>query len=101
MDVKTTMWILNVAVAILAAVNAIAWGYATREARDPQPILNFLFKLVFNKWFIIGMASAFIASILSYVVLREMGVLVGRFFLSLGTVATILACTFVLGEWPT
>jgi drug/metabolite transporter (DMT)-like permease len=39
-----------------------------------------------------------VASFLSYVVLREMGVLAGRFFLSLGTIAMILACTLVLGE---
>jgi uncharacterized membrane protein len=44
------------------------------------------------------MASAFTAALLSYAVLRGMGVLAGRFFLSLGTVATILACTLVLGE---
>lgn len=98
MDVKIMTWVLNVAVAALAAINAIAWGYATREVGDPQPTLNFLLKLVFNKWFITAMASAFVAALLSYIVLREMGVLAGRFFLSLQTVATILACTLVLGE---
>jgi drug/metabolite transporter (DMT)-like permease len=44
------------------------------------------------------MASAFTAALLSYAVLKEMGALTGRFFLSLGVVTTILACTLVLGE---
>jgi drug/metabolite transporter (DMT)-like permease len=91
-------WVLSLAVALLTAVNAICWGYAIREVGDPQLSLNFLLTLVFNRWFILAMASAFTAALLSYAVLREMGVLAGRFFLSLGTVATILACTLVLGE---
>jgi len=44
------------------------------------------------------MASALAAALLSYAVLREMGVLAGRFFLSLSAVATTLVCTLVLGE---
>jgi len=44
------------------------------------------------------MASAFTAALLSYAVLKNMGVLAGRFFLSLSVVATILACAVILGE---
>jgi drug/metabolite transporter (DMT)-like permease len=47
---------------------------------------------------LLALASALVASILSYAVLREMGVLVGRFFLSLSMVAVVLASTLVLGE---
>jgi multidrug transporter EmrE-like cation transporter len=47
---------------------------------------------------VLALASALVASILSYAVLREMGVVVGRFFLSLGTVAIVLVGTLVLGE---
>jgi drug/metabolite transporter (DMT)-like permease len=83
---------------LLTAINAICWGYAIREVGNPQLSLNFLLTLVFNRWFILAMASAFTAALLSYAVLKEMGVLIGRFFLSLGTIATILACTLVLGE---
>jgi drug/metabolite transporter (DMT)-like permease len=60
-----------------------------------------LLRLVFNKWYLLALASALVASILSYAVLKEMGVLVGRFFLSLIIVAVILASMFVLGEKPT
>lgn len=95
---NATIWTLGVAIALLAAANAACWGYAIREIGDPQLTLNFLLKLVFNKWFILAMASAFIAALLSYVVLKELSVLAGRFFPSLSTVATILACTLVLGE---
>ncbi len=48
------IWVLNLAVALLAAVNAVAWGYATREVGDPQLSLSFLLRLVFNKWFILA-----------------------------------------------
>jgi len=92
------LWLMNLTIAILSAVNAISWGFCVREVGDPQLSVGFLFKLVFNRWFILAMASAFAAALLSYVVIREMGVLVGRFFLSLGYVATILACLFVLHE---
>jgi len=91
-------WAIGVAVALLAALNAIFWGYTIKEVGDLQPTISFFSRLVFNRWFILAMASAFTASLFSYVVLKEMGVLAGRFFLSLGTVATILACTLVLGE---
>lgn len=101
MGSKTLLWLVNMVVAILAAINAIAWGYCVKEVGDPKPSLNFLLRLVFNRWFIAAMASAFTASLLSYAVLREMGVLAGRFFLALQTVAVVIACTIVLGESPT
>jgi len=92
------MWILGLIIALLAAINAICWGFAIREVGDPQLSLDFLFRLAFNKWYVLALASALVASFLSYAVLKEMGVLAGRFFLSLGAIATILACTVVLGE---
>ena len=98
MRMSMVIWAVGVVIALLAAINAICWGYAIREVGDPQMTFNFLFTLISNKWFISAIASAFVASLLSYVILREMGVLAGRFFLSLGMVATILAGTLVLGE---
>ena len=92
------LWVIGAAVALLSALNAIFWGYCIREVGDPSLSLDFLFKLVFNKWYILAITSAFIASLLSYFVLKEMGVLAGRFFLSLGIVATIIACVLVLDE---
>jgi len=92
------LWLLNLAIALLSAINAIAWGFCVREVGEPQLSFEFLLRLALNKWFILAMASAFAAALLSYAVLREMGVLVGRFFLSLGYIATILACVFVLHE---
>ncbi|OYT57593.1 MAG: hypothetical protein B6U76_00510 [Desulfurococcales archaeon ex4484_217_2] len=97
-DMGSIVWFLNVLIAFLAAINAICWGYAIREVGDPSFNLEFLFTLIFNKWFIAAMLSAFTASLLSYTIMRQMGVLVGRFFISLSIVSTILACTLVLGE---
>jgi len=91
-------WILSLTIAVLAAVNAVCWGYAIKEVQDPSLTVEFVLRLVFNRFFIMAMASAFTASLLSYVVMSEMGVLAGRYFLSLGAVATILACTLILGE---
>jgi len=95
------LWILGAIIVLLSALNTIFWGYCIRDLGDPQLELSFLFKLVFNKWFILAMGTAFVAAVLSYAVLRQMGVLAGRFFLSLGAVATVLACALVLGERPT
>jgi len=92
------LWLVNIAVALLAAVNTIAWGFCVREVGDPKPSIGFLIRLAFNKWFIVAMASAFTASILSYIVLQRMGVLAGRFFLALQMISTILAAYIVLRE---
>jgi len=56
-------------------------GFAIREVWDPRLSLAFPFRLAFNKWYVLALASALVASFLSYVVLREMGVLAGRLFL--------------------
>jgi uncharacterized membrane protein len=92
------IWFFGILIALLTALNTISWGFAIREIGDPQFSPDFLLRLVFNKWYVLALASALVASILSYAVLWEMGVLVGRFFLSLGVVATILAGTLALGE---
>jgi drug/metabolite transporter (DMT)-like permease len=97
-NVTPLIWTLGILIALLTALNTISWGFAIREVGDPQLSLDFLLRLVFNKWYILALASALVASILSYVVLREMGVLAGRFFLSLSMVVMILAGTLVLGE---
>jgi len=99
-DAKMTqlIWFLGISIALLTALNTISWGFAIREIGDPQFSPDFLLRLIFNKWYLLALASALVASILSYAVLREMGVLVGRFFLSLSMVAVILASTFVLEE---
>ncbi len=91
-------WILSVIIALLVALNTVFWAYCIRDVGDPQFTLSFLFRLIFNEWFIGAMASAFVAALLSYMILRGMGVLAGRFFLSLSIVATILVGTLVLGE---
>jgi drug/metabolite transporter (DMT)-like permease len=97
-NVTPPIWTLGILIALLTALNTISWGFAIREVGDPQLSLDFLLRLVFNKWYVLALASALVASILSYAVLREMGVLVGRFFLSLSMVVMMLAGTLVLGE---
>ena len=64
------LWILGVIIALLSALNTIFWGYCIRDLGDPQLQLSFLFKLVFNKWFILAMGTSFVAAVLSYAVLR-------------------------------
>lgn len=97
---KYILWILNVLIAALTAINVIAWGHAVRSIGEPEPTFRFLLKLVFNRWYIIAISSAFVASLLSYIVYRTKGVLAGRYFLSLSHIATILAAIVVLGEKP-
>jgi drug/metabolite transporter (DMT)-like permease len=95
---SATLWLVNIAIMLLASVNTVAWSFAIREVGDPKLSIEFLTRLVFNKWFIIAMASAFVASILSYIVLQRMGVLAGRFILATQMVAIILTAYLVLGE---
>jgi drug/metabolite transporter (DMT)-like permease len=64
----------------------------------PQLSLAFPFRLAFNKWYVLALAPALVVSFLGYAVLREMGVLAGRLFLSLSMVVMILACKLVLEE---
>jgi drug/metabolite transporter (DMT)-like permease len=98
LDNVLQLWIINILVALLAALNTIAWGYCIKEVEDPELSINFLFKLIFNKWFIMAMIFAFTASILGYAVLQKMGVLAGRFFLAIQSIAIVLTASLVLGE---
>lgn len=82
----------------LSAVDAVAWGFAIREVGDPELSLAFLLKLITNKWYLLAMSLGFVTSVLSYAVMREVGVLMGRFFLMLSVVAVVLACVLVLRE---
>jgi len=96
---NASMWALGLAIALLAAVNAVCWGYAIREVGDPQMTLNLLFRLSSTDGsYLLVLALAFIVSILSYAMLREMDVIAVRFFLSLGIVAMVLADVLVLKE---
>ncbi|MCX8204497.1 MAG: hypothetical protein N3H31_02455 [Candidatus Nezhaarchaeota archaeon] len=92
------IWVLGLAIAILSAIDAIAWGRAIGEVGDPHFSVGFLFKLITNKWYLLAMSLGFVISMLGYAVMREMGVLMGRFFISLSIVAIVLACTLVLKE---
>jgi uncharacterized membrane protein YdcZ (DUF606 family) len=66
-----------VPIALLSALNAVCWGFAIREVGDPLS-LDFVLRLAFNKWYVLALASALVASFLSYVILREVGVLAGE-----------------------
>ncbi len=91
-------WIINILIAILAAFSTLCWGNVIKEVGAPNFTLRFLLTLVLNKYYIMAMASALMASMIRYSVLKEMGVLLGGFFLSLSTVAIILTSIFILGE---
>lgn len=97
---RYVLWVLNVLIATLTAINVIAWGYAVKSIGEPELNLRFLLKLILNRWYILAISSAFVTSLLSYVVYRAKGVLAGRYFLSLSHIATILAAIIVLGERP-
>ena len=97
-DMHLLIWIINILIAFLAAFSVLCWGNVIKEVGAPQFTLRFLLTLGLNKYYMMAMASGLTASIIRYAVLKEMGVLLGGFFLSLSTVATILTCVFVLGE---
>ena len=95
---STELFAISGIVALLAALNTYAWGLCIREVGGPYSKVDFLYKLVFNRWFILAMASAFAISLLSYVVLRRVGIIVGRFLLTIQLITTILVAHYVFGE---
>lgn len=95
---KIYLWLINFIIALLTAINVIAWGYAIRSVGNPEFSLRFIIKLILNKWYLLAISAAFVSSLLSYTILRSKGVLAGRYFLSLSHVATILTAVLVLGE---
>ncbi|RDD52365.1 hypothetical protein BA065_02055 [Nanoarchaeota archaeon NZ13-N] len=80
-------WILNVTIFALAAINTIVWGYAIREAEEPSLLLGFLFRLIFNKWFIlamiIAMITAFVGIYIKLCYFKRDEYIDGKFFLPL------------------
>lgn len=95
---KTLLWLINITIALLTAINVIAWGQVIKSVGEPELTLNFFIKLVLNKWYITALLAAFAVSILSYIVLKQRGVLAGRYFLSLSHIATIVSAVVILGE---
>lgn len=89
---------LNAIIALLAAVNAVFWGFCIRDLGKPVLSLDFVLRLCFNKFFIVALGSAFVAALVKYTLVEAMGVLKSGFFLATTTVVTILACYLVLGE---
>jgi drug/metabolite transporter (DMT)-like permease len=82
----------------LAALNTYAWGLCIREVGEPYSKVDFIFRLIFNRWFILAMASAFAISLLSYIVFRRVGIIVGRFLLTIQLVITIIVAHQVFNE---
>jgi uncharacterized membrane protein len=91
-------WYLGIVIAVLVGLNTVFWGWAVQEVGQPEASLKFLYRLLFNRWFILAMASGFSVSILSYWLYASMGVMLGRFFMTLSAVAIVIAGFLVLKE---
>jgi drug/metabolite transporter (DMT)-like permease len=91
-------WYLGIAIAGLVGLNTLFWGRAIEEVGHPAVSLKFLYTLLFNWWFILAMVSGFSVSILSYWLYADMGVMLGRFFMTLSVIAIVIVGTLVLKE---
>ncbi|MEN3048397.1 MAG: hypothetical protein ABDH63_06425 [Candidatus Caldarchaeales archaeon] len=94
-------WYVGLVIAVLVGLNTLFWGLTLKEVGAPEVSLRFLFTLFFNKWFILAMLTGFTVAVLSYWVYGDLGVMLGRFFLSLSILSMMLVGTLVLGERPT
>lgn len=92
------VWVLNLLIAFLMGINTLGWGLCIRDLGSPSLSINFLLKLCFNRFFILGVGSAFSASLLRYGILQGMGVLKGGFFLTTSTIASVFVAYLLLGE---
>lgn len=99
--VDSTIWVVGLLVAVFVGLNTLFWGFALREVGAPEVSLTFLFTLFFNKWFILAMLTGFTVAVLSYWVYSDLGVMLGRFFLSLSILSIVLVGILALGEKPT
>jgi drug/metabolite transporter (DMT)-like permease len=91
-------WLLGIVVVLLVGLNTLFWGFALKEMGDPELNLGFILELVFNRWFMLAMVSGFTVAVLSYWVYSALGVMLGRFFLSISIVSVLIVGVFVLGE---
>jgi len=91
-------WILNFVIALLAGMNSLFWGWCIKDLREMELTLVNLPRLVLNIWFILAVGIAFVAAILRFSILSDMGVLEGAFFLMTSAISTILVAHFFLGE---
>ncbi len=86
---------------LIGAFITYCWGNVIKEVGSPQVSFKFILSLFSNKYYIMAMSSGFFTSVLRFTVLKKMGILEGRFFLSLNSVINILVMVYVLGEETT
>ncbi len=93
-----THWYLGFLVAVLVGLNTLFWGLTLREVGQPEASLKFFLTLFLNRWFILAMLTGFSVAVLSYWVYSYMGVMLGRFFLSMSIASIVLVGYFLLRE---
>lgn len=98
MSPAATIWLVALLVVVLVGVNTFLWGSALREVGRPDVSVGFLLKLFLNGWFILAMVTGFTVAVLSYWVYSELGVMLGRFFLSMSIVSIVIVGRFLLNE---
>ena len=91
-------WAINGVIFLLTIGNVAAWGQAIKNLGKGSLSISFVFKLAFNPYFILAISLALLTTFLSYVILAQFGVINGRFFLSTGSIATIVGGTLILHE---
>jgi len=97
-DLGAVHWYLGIVIAGLVGLNTLFWGWTIEEVGQPTVSLKFLYTLLFNRWFILAMASGFSVSILSYWLYADMGVMLGRFFMTLSAIAIVIVGALILKE---
>jgi len=94
-------WFIGFLVVVLVGLNTLFWGLVTRELGQPEVSARFLLMLFFNRWFVLAMVTGFAVAVLSYWVYIDMGVMLGRFFLSMSIASILLVGYFLLRETVT
>ncbi|MEM3807141.1 MAG: hypothetical protein QW413_00890 [Nitrososphaerota archaeon] len=94
-------WFIGFLVVVLVGLNTLFWGLVTRELGQPEVSARFLLTLFFNRWFVLAMVTGFAVAVLSYWVYIDMGVMLGRFFLSMSIASILFVGYFLLRETVT
>ena len=97
MDPTLALWVSNVMVCSIVAVNTIAWG-KLRALGSPTLSLSFVRRLFFQRWFLLIQALGLVGAFARYVAQSTIGVGKGNLFYYTGNIVLLIVAKYRLKE---
>jgi drug/metabolite transporter (DMT)-like permease len=93
-----SLWFYGLLFTLLSALNAYFWGLLKNSSNFSGISLRSFLGLVTNIYFDLAIFTAFLASFVAYFIVKQLGIVAGRFFQVIGLVATILVGLIIFKE---